>query len=292
MNNNQAMPPETHRFKLGTFDVVVVRDGARVAPNPGEIFGTNQKPEDVAALLEKNFLPTDSLVNSFAPTLINTGSDVVLFDTGLGEGARKDGMGRLIEGLAANGYSPDDVSIVVVTHMHGDHIGGLMEAGAPAFPKARYVIGQAEYDFWKDDARKGTAAENGHNLVLKNVVPLAEKATFIGDNAEVVTGITSMMAAGHTPGHMIFLIESDGKQMALTADTANHYVLSLQQPDWEVRFDMDKAAAAQARRKVFDMIATDRLAFVGYHMPFPAVGFVETVGTGYRFVPKTYQFEL
>ena len=286
------MPPETHRFKVGAFEVVVIKDGARVSENPGQIFGTNQKPEDVTALLEKNFLPTASLVNSFAPTLVNTGSEVVLFDTGLGEGARKDGMGRLIEGLAAAGYAPEDISIVVITHMHGDHIGGLMERGAPAFPKARYVIGQAEYDFWKDGARIGTPAENGHKLVLSNVVPLAERATFVGDDAGVTGGITSMLAAGHSPGHMIYLIESEGRKLVLTADTANHFVLSLQQPDWEVRFDMDKAAAAQSRRKVFDMIATDRLPFIGYHMPFPAVGFVETAGEGYRFVPASYQFDI
>ncbi len=292
MSTDRAMPPETHRFKVGAFEVVVIKDGARVSENPGQIFGTNQKPEDVSALLEANFLPTASLVNSFAPTLINTGSEVVLFDTGLGEGARKDGMGRLVEGLAAAGYAPEDVSIVVITHMHGDHIGGLMEKGAPAFPKARYVIGQAEYDFWKDGARVGTPAENGHKLVLSNVAPLAEKATFVGDGADVTGGITSMLAAGHSPGHMIYLIESEGRKLVLTADTANHFVLSLQQPDWEVRFDMDKIAAAQTRRKVFDMIATDKLAFLGYHMPFPAVGYVEKAGTGFRYVPKAYQFEL
>jgi hypothetical protein len=91
---------------------------------------------------------------------------------------------------------------------------------------------------------------------------------------------------------MIFNVESGGRRLVLTADTANHFVLSLQQPDWEVRFDMDKAAAAETRRQVFDMIATDKVAFLGYHMPFPAVGYVEKQGTGYRFVPKSYQFDL
>src|SRR5690606_34629480 len=109
---------------------------------------------------------------------------------------------------------------------------------------------------------------------------------------EVVPGIGARAAFGHTPGHMIYRLESDGKPLILTADTANHYVLSLQRPDWEVRFDMDKAAAAATRKKVFDMIATDRLAFVGYHMPFPAVGFAEKGAEGYRFVPASYQFDL
>jgi glyoxylase-like metal-dependent hydrolase (beta-lactamase superfamily II) len=101
-----------------------------------------------------------------------------------------------------------------------------------------------------------------------------------------------MDASGHTPGHMIYRLESEGRQLVLTADTANHYVLSLQRPDWEVRFDMDKAAGATTRKRVFDMIATDRLAFLGYHMPFPSVGYVEKVSEGYRYVAKSYQFDV
>lgn len=292
MNIDHAMPPETHRFKVGGFEVLVIKDGARASGKPQETFGTNQTPEAVGELLAANFLPTDTFVNSFAPVLVNTGSDVVLFDTGLGPAARAQGGGRLIEGLAAAGYTPEDVTVVVLTHMHGDHIGGLMENGKPTFANARYVTGQAEYDFWVDPARAGTPAENGQKGVLANVKPLAEKMTFVGDGASVVSGITGMAAFGHSPGHMIYMLESDGKSLLLTADTANHFVLSLQKPEWEVRFDMDKAAAAASRKKVFDMLATDRTAFLGYHMPFPAVGFVEKLDTGYRYVPKAYQFDI
>ena len=194
--------------------------------------------------------------------------------------------------LAAAGYSPDQVDVVVLTHMHGDHISGLMEGGKPAFENARYAAGQVEFDFWKDPARSGTPAENGHKGVLKNVVPLAEKMTFVKEGSEVAPGVFAHEAFGHSPGHLIFRLESEGKGLIVTADTANHYVLSLQHPDWEVRFDADKAAAAATRRKVFDMIAADKLPFVGYHMPYPAVGYVEKSGDGYRFVPETYQFEL
>ncbi|HEX2146308.1 MAG TPA: MBL fold metallo-hydrolase [Pseudorhizobium sp.] len=289
---DRAMPPQTDRFNLGSFEVLVVKDGARASGAPNETFGTDQSAEAVGELLQENFLPADQFVNSFAPVLVNTGSEVVLFDTGMGPGGRAQGMGRLIEGLTAGGYSPEDVSIVVLTHLHGDHIGGLMEDSGPAFPNARYVTGQAEYDFWTDTARVGTAAENGHKSVLEKVQPLADKMTFVSGEAEVVPGIASMEAFGHTPGHMIYNLESDGRRLVITADTANHYVLSLQRPDWEVRFDMDKAMAAQTRKKVFDMLATDKVAFLGYHMPFPSVGYVEKLETGYRFVPKTYQFEI
>lgn len=288
----KLFPVETRSFKLGVFRVAVIRDGMRASGAPNETFGTNQSADAVAALLTENFLPADGFVNSFSPVLVDTGSDVVLFDTGMGEGGREAGMGRLAEGLMALGYRPEQVTVVVLTHMHGDHIGGLTENGSPAFANARYVTGRTEYDFWVSPNRVGTGAEQGHRGVLAKVKPLADKITFIEDGGEVVPGITGLNAFGHSPGHMIFRIESEGRPLILTADTANHYVLSLQRPDWEVRFDMDKAAAAATRRKVFDMVATDRLAFVGYHMPFPAAGFVEKAGEGYRFVPMSYQFDL
>ncbi|UAX94580.1 MBL fold metallo-hydrolase [Ensifer adhaerens] len=287
-----ASHPPIRSLKVGAFKVVVVNDGTRVTEKPHEIYGTDQPQQAVAELLQQNFLPTEALVNSFSPVLVDTGTDVVLFDTGMGEGGRQAGMGRLVEGMRAAGYAPEQVSVVVVTHMHGDHIGRLLEAGKPSFANARYVMGEAEYAFWKDPARAGTPAENGHKAVLEKVVPLAEKTTFIGDGAEVVSGISAVAAFGHSPGHMVFRLDSGGKGMMLTADTANHYVLSLQRPDWEVRFDMDKAKAAETRRRVFDMIASERLPFIGYHMPFPAVGFVEKQGEGYRFVPVSYQLDI
>jgi glyoxylase-like metal-dependent hydrolase (beta-lactamase superfamily II) len=281
-----------HRFMLGEFEVTSILDGGRAGDGPHPIFGENQSAEDVAALLEDNFLPADRFVNSFTPTLVNTGSELVLFDTGLGAGAREGGMGQLRSRLTASGYSPEDVTIVVLTHFHGDHIGGMMEDGAPAFPNARYVVGQAEYDFWTAEERMSGPTEGGAKAVQANVVPIAEKATFIVDGDEVVSGITGMAATGHTPGHMVFHLESGDKRLLLTADTANHYVASLQRPDWHVRFDMDKEEAAATRMRVFDMLATDRMPFLGYHMPFPAVGYVEQMDAGYRFVPVSYQMML
>lgn len=291
-----AMPdvqsPGFNRFRLGEFEVTTIRDGARPGDGPHPIFGQNQSAEEVAALLEANFLPSDRFVNGFSPTLVNTGSDLVLFDTGLGAGARQGGLGQLREQLGASGYSPDDVTVVVITHMHGDHIGGLTEGGAPAFANARYVTGQVEYDFWTAPERMSGPTENNAKNVEANVKPLAEKMTFIGDGGEVVPGITGMLAAGHTPGHMVFRLESGGRALIVTADTANHYVASLQRPDWHVSFDMDKEGGAAARVKVFDMIAADRLPFIGYHMPWPSVGYVEKMDAGYRYVPHSYQLAL
>lgn len=287
-----ADAPGFRRIRIGDFEVVTLLDGKRAADGPHPIFGADQTPETVGALLRENFLPENRFVTGFAPVLVNTGSDLVLFDTGFGADGRGNGLGQLEANLRAAGYTPDAITIVVLTHLHGDHINGLTGGGNPSFPNARYVVGQIEYDFWTDSARAGTPAENNAKAVQAKVVPFAEKTTFIKAGDDVVSGITSIAAFGHTPGHLAFHLQSAGKQILLTADTANHYVVSLQRPDWHVAYDIDKAQAAATRKKIFDRIATDRLPFIGYHFPFPSIGFVEKAETGYRYVPASYQFDL
>ena len=184
------------------------------------------------------------------------------------------------------------MDVVVLTHMHPDHVGGMVTDGAPTFPNARYVVGAREYNFWTSEDRVGTGAEGLYTLAQNLVVPMADRLTFLEPGGTVASGIEAMAAFGHTPGHMIYHLESQGQRLALTADTANHFVLSLQKPDWEVRFDLDKSAAAQTRREVFGMLAADRVPFIGYHMPAPGLGYVEASGDGFAFVPHSYQLNL
>ena len=263
------------RFMIGDFEVTTILGGTAPRENPQGIFGMNVSPEEFAEVSENNFLSTDVSNFFFTPTLVNTGAELVLFDTGLNAAATT-------AALASAGYTPDQVDIIVLTHMHGDHIGGLMSDGAPTFPNARYVTGQVEYDHWAGAENEGFEA---------NVRPMADNMTFIGEGQDVVSGITGMAAFGHTPGHMVYRLDSAGKGLVIFADLANHPVWSLARPDWEVRFDADKEAAAASRRNVLDMIAADRLPAIGYHMPFPAVGYVDT-GAGdadYHWVPEAGQ---
>lgn len=262
-----------NRFKVGGFEVTTLLAGNRTVEGPQNIFGMNVSAEEFADVSAQANLPIDKAQFFFTPTVVNTGSELVLFDTGL------NGAG-ISAALAAAGYSTDQVDTVVLTHMHGDHIGGLMTDGSPTFANAKYVTGATEFDSWDMSGNEGF--EN-------NVRPLAEKTTFIDDGGSVASGITGMAAFGHTPGHMAYMLESDGQQLVLGADFANHYVWSLAYPDWEVKFDRDKAAAAATRRKMLGMLAADKIPFVGYHMPWPGVGYVDTRNDGFHYVPHSYQ---
>lgn len=282
-----------HRVKLGKFEITTISDGAVAVPKVHPIFGHNQSVEDVAAHMQANFLPGDKMSIGFTPVVVNTGSQLVLFDTGNGSG-RGATRGLLAAALLNAGYKPEQIDIVVLTHFHPDHIGGLIEAGRTMFPNARYVTGEAEYNFWskQDPAGSNETMATRAKLVQAKVVPLAEKMTFIKDGVDVVTGITSVSTFGHTPGHFAFNIESEGKRLVLWADACNHYVASLQKPDWHVVFDMDKDAAIASRKKILGMVAADKVPATGYHMPFPALGYVEPQGDAYRWVPVSYQFDL
>ncbi|MEL6684165.1 MAG: MBL fold metallo-hydrolase [Pseudomonadota bacterium] len=266
----------THRrFMIGDFEVTTILGGTTPRENPQGIFGMNVSEEEFATVSEQNFLSTEASQFFFTPTLVNTGSELVLFDTGLNAAAT-------LGALEGAGYTADQVDIVVLTHMHGDHIGGLMNGGGPTFANARYVTGQAEFDHW---------AAAGNDGFDANVRPLADQMTFLGDGGDVVSGITGIAAFGHTPGHMVYHLDSAGAGLVIFADLANHPVWSLARPEWEVRFDADKEAAAASRRNVLGMIAADRIPAIGYHMPFPAVGYVDT-GAGdaaFHWVPEAGQ---
>ncbi|WP_170365310.1 MBL fold metallo-hydrolase [Ruegeria arenilitoris] len=265
-------------FQLGDFTVTTLLDGSLPRDGAQEIFGGGASDEEFAKVSADNFISPDIAQFFFTPTLVNTGSELILFDTGLGQGG-------IQKALADAGVGPEAINVVVLTHMHPDHIGGMTTNDAATFPNARYVTAAAEYDFW-------SAQEAGNrvgDLVAAKVTPMAEKMSFIEDGGEVASGVTAMAAFGHTPGHMIYHLESNGQRLILTADLANHYVWSFAHPEWEVRFDMDKAAATASRRNVLGMLAADKVPMIGYHMPFPAAGYVEPRGEGFRFVPVSYQ---
>ncbi|UWQ20380.1 MBL fold metallo-hydrolase [Jannaschia sp. W003] len=270
--------PRNRSFTLGDLNVTVLLAGTNKAEGDmQETFGMNVDADTFASVSQDAFIPTDASMFFFQPTVVRTGDEVVLFDTGL----NAEGIVAALEGA---GMTPGDVTKVVITHMHPDHIGGLMGDDGPTFANAAYVTGETEMNAWQ---------ENPNDAFSAKVAPIADQFELISEGAEVAPGLTAEAMFGHTPGHMGYRMSSGDRQAMLTADMTNHYVWSLAHPDWEVRFDMDKEMAAETRRRVLGMIADERIPMIGYHMPFPAIGFVERGGDdGFRWVPESYQLML
>ncbi len=275
-------------FQLGEFKVYSLLDGSFIAEHPQDIFGMEQPPDVFEAASQAHFISSSKFRGYFTPVLVNTGDRLVLFDTGRGALSQPQ-SGNLLKALATLDIRASDIDVVVLTHMHADHTGGLTENDVPTFSNARYVTNPIEFDYWE---KLGPAANQSARVFAENVLPLKDKFDFIDPGDQVVPGITAVAAYGHTPGHTVYTVEANEQKLMLTADTANHYVWSLAYPDWRVAYDIDKAQAAETRRRIFGMIAEERIPFIGYHMPYPALGFVEAVGDGFRYVPATYQLQL
>ena len=294
-----ALRPTVNRFKLGGFEVATILDGVSIRDKLHPNFGGNAPAEEVLALARANNIDTERFEHCYIPTLVNTGKELVLFDTGNGNLARdieamrgRLPIGALVERLGVLGHKPEDIDVVVSTHGHPDHIGGLVDGGKPVYPNARYVFGAAEFDFWKKGENVREARKGNRELFVKRCVPLADRATFIKPGDEVVSGITAIDAAGHSPGLLAFHVESEGKRFMITADTCTQYVMAVQRPDWYFDMDDEKDKAVASRKRILDMLATDKLPFVSFHFPFPGIGYVERADGGYRWTPHGYQLNL
>lgn len=284
--------PTIHRFTLGEAEVTTILDGAHIREPINPPFSMDKTEAEIAEIATAHNLPPNGFENTYTPTVVSIGGQVVLFDTGFGAMGRDNNAGNLRRRLGEAGYAPEDIDVVAFTHVHPDHIAGVMEGDTPAFPKARYAIGRREFDAWSSGDEIPPQREQNREMFLKLIPPLADRMTFLEDGDDVVPGLTAEAAFGHSLGHMMYRVESAGKSLLVWGDVTNHYVFSLQYPDSPVGFDDDKDMAIASRKRVLDMVATDGLLVSGHHMPFPSVGYVERHGESYRWTPASYQLRM
>ncbi len=280
--------PGFARQKVGDVEVIAVNDG--VARRPlGEEFVRNAPLAEVKAMLASQNLSTDFIDIPFTAFVLVMGSQRVLIDTGLGEFAPPT-AGKLLANLAAAGLQPADITAVLISHYHGDHINGLRKRdGSWTFPNAKVHVPAPEHAFWMDDAKMNAAPEalkgafQGARRVFADKP--ADKLVLLQPGAKVLPGIASIAAFGHTPGHTLFEVTSAGQTFTYLADLTNAPTLFARNPDWAVQFDMDAEAARRVRREMLARVAAKDALVGGFHFPFPAFGRKVVAGNGYAFQP-------
>jgi glyoxylase-like metal-dependent hydrolase (beta-lactamase superfamily II) len=281
-----AQPPGFFRSGLGGFTVTTLHDGSRTVPLQG--FVRNAPLEEVRKVLADAFLPTDSLRIVFTATCVETPRGIVLFDTGNGPQAAGSPVGRLLANMQAAGLDPARVTTVVISHFHGDHINGLLDAqGGKVFQNAEIVVPAAEWAWWTDagnEARSPEGQRANFANTTRRFAPYQGRIRQVQDGQEAAPGIRCMAAPGHTPGHTVWHIADGSEQMMFLADITNRPELLARRPGFHAVYDFDAETAEASRRRVLDRVSADRMRVSGFHFPFPAIGHMAKEGDGYRFV--------
>jgi glyoxylase-like metal-dependent hydrolase (beta-lactamase superfamily II) len=288
------MADAAHRYKIGDIEVTVLSDGFRMVPVDDKYL-VNASAAELAAALSAAGLPTDRMKNTYSPIVLASGGKRVLFDTGNGEAAVKQSNGErgtLNAHLAAAGIDRSKIDVVVISHFHADHVNGLLMAdNQPAFPNAEIKVPEVEWKFWMDDGEMGRAPKGRMSELFANnrrvFGALGRNVTPYAWEREVVPGVTATGTPGHSIGHTSFVVSSGGKSVFVQSDVCNNYAVFAPHPDWHGFFDQDPPKAAATRRRVYDMLVTEKLPVQAFHFPFPALSRIEKAGDGYRVVPMT-----
>jgi glyoxylase-like metal-dependent hydrolase (beta-lactamase superfamily II) len=275
-----------HHRAVGEILVTALNDGMFEASFE---WLTHIAPAASAALHTASFraIPPRITVNAF---LLHLGERLVLVDSGCG-GVMGPSLGRLAENLAAMGVAPGAIDTVLLTHLHPDHVGGLVDAeGNAKLPNAELIVHAAEPAFWGDDTvlAKATGDDRGFIQLARSVLEAYRGRVRTVTSGEVLQGVTALPEPGHTPGHTGWLIASGGEQLLIWGDIVHMPGVQFARPGAGMGFDIDGAQAIATRQRIMDMAATDRLLVAGMHLDFPTFGHVARAGEGYAFVPEVW----
>ena len=274
---------------LGGATVTSVSDGNLVLP--GGMFFDALPQDELAPILETHGVSRDQVEPPCNLTLLQDGERTVLFDAGSGPGFMPS-AGAVVDSLDALGVAPEDVTHVIFTHAHPDHLWGVLDDfDDPLFFAAEHMISQAEWDYWTDPDTVNTIGELRASFAVgaaRRLGAIAEQMTFFSDQDEVIPGVLAHLTPGHTPGHTSFEIRHGGAAVMVGGDAIGNHHVAFARPEWPSGSDHDPDLGADTRQRLLDRLVEDDIALLGFHLPDGGLGRVERVGSSYRFISEDF----
>ncbi len=278
-----------YRYKIGDIEATAITDG--FAERLLEGFVKNAELDDVKAVLAQSAMPQSNLRIPFTTTVLNIAGQLVLIDSGNGDMGGST-TGSWMVNFKAAGFMPEQVDLVIFSHFHPDHINGYrLKSGATPFVNAQIMVPLVEWAFWMDEGQMSRSPESMKGIftaVRRVFEPVKSQVVQYEAGKEIIPGLTSVAAFGHTPGHMAYVVSSGSAKHILMSDTTNHPALFVRRPEWSAIFDMDAEQAITSRRRMLDMAVTEGAGVSFYHAPFPATGKIIKDGAGYALVPTPW----
>ncbi|MEE9315304.1 MAG: MBL fold metallo-hydrolase [Rhizobiaceae bacterium] len=270
---------------LGKIKIDVLSDGHMVLPVKSVYSKVPEK--DYLPVLKSHGITTDAINADLNLTLVRDGKNTILFDVGAGPNFMPT-SGKLGEALEALELDPSEVTHVVFTHAHPDHLWGLLDDfDEPLFSEAKHMIGKAEWDYWIDPKTMTTIGEERQVFAAgaaRNLKAIEEQISFFKFGEEILPGVMARDAVGHTPGHSAFEVRSGSESLMIVGDAITNDHMAFEYPKWHAGFDQDDETAVKTRLSLLDQLATEKQMIIGYHLPHPGIGRVEKKDNAYKFV--------
>jgi glyoxylase-like metal-dependent hydrolase (beta-lactamase superfamily II) len=281
--------PGFYRLMLGDFEITALSDGTVAIPV--DTLLTNTTPAKIQQALDRWYLK-EPVAFSDNAYLINTGAKLVLVDAGTGS-LFGPTLGKLVDSMVASGYRPEQVDEIYITHMHADHVGGLMAGDKMVFPNAIVRADQHDVDFWLSQAKMDAASKEEKGSfkdAMGSINPYIAAGKFkpFNGDTELMPGIKAMASPGHTPGHTTYVVESKGQKLVLWGDLMHVAAVQFADPSVSIKFDTDSKSAALQRKRAFADAASHGYWVAAAHLPFPGIGHLRADGKGYAWVPAVY----